>query len=290
MRTGIGLPAAVPGADMTQIGRYAAAAEEVGFASVGVIDRLVYDNLEPLIALAAAAAATSRIHLTSTVINVNWRANPVLLAKQLASVALLSGGRFTAGLGMGGWPTDYKASGVPLAGRGPALDAALADMNRAWADGKGRPEVVLGGLAPGAIRRAATPVSAGWVAPLMDIEVLRQGSIAVRDAWARAGRQGSPRVITGRYFSLGTTADVTADEYIRHYYGPDYFPLARPDTLTSAEQIHAALAQLSEAGCTDVVLYPCSGGLAQIELLGEVLTGQLAVGPGTASMAAGGSR
>jgi hypothetical protein len=110
----------------------------------------------------------------------------------------------------------------------------------------------IGGLAPGAIRRAATPVSAGWVAPLLDTEVLRRGSIAVRDAWARAGRQGSRRVITGRYFSLGTTADVTADEYIRHYYGADYFPLARLDTLTCAEQ--------------------------------------LAVGPGTAGIAAGGSR
>jgi alkanesulfonate monooxygenase SsuD/methylene tetrahydromethanopterin reductase-like flavin-dependent oxidoreductase (luciferase family) len=65
MRIGIGLPAAVPAADMTQIGRYAVAAERAGFALAGVIDRLV---------LAAAAASTSRIHLISTVINVSWRA------------------------------------------------------------------------------------------------------------------------------------------------------------------------------------------------------------------------
>lgn len=48
MRTGIGLPAAVPDTDMSEIGDWAAEAERAGFASVGVIDRLVYDNLDPL--------------------------------------------------------------------------------------------------------------------------------------------------------------------------------------------------------------------------------------------------
>src|SRR6059058_185616 len=109
MRLGIGLPAAVPRTDMTEIGRWAAEAEEAGFASVGVIDRLIYDNLDPLTALSAAAACTSQIELTSSMINVCWRNNPVLLAKQLASLARLSGGRLSAGLRMGGWPADYEA-------------------------------------------------------------------------------------------------------------------------------------------------------------------------------------
>lgn len=74
MRIGIGLPAAVPDADMTTIGAWAASAERRGFASVGVIDRLVYDNLDPLTALAAAAATTTRVELMTTVLNVNWRA------------------------------------------------------------------------------------------------------------------------------------------------------------------------------------------------------------------------
>src|ERR687891_2065934 len=121
MRIGIGLPAAVPGVDATTIGAWAAQAERAGFASVGVIDRLVYDNLEPLTALAAAATRTERVELLTTVLNVGWRANPVLLAKQMASVDLLSGGRLTAGLGLGGWPEDFAASEVPdHRGRRPA--------------------------------------------------------------------------------------------------------------------------------------------------------------------------
>jgi alkanesulfonate monooxygenase SsuD/methylene tetrahydromethanopterin reductase-like flavin-dependent oxidoreductase (luciferase family) len=65
MNVGIGLPAAVPGTDMQTIGRWASEAEAAGFASLGVIDRLLYENLDPLIALAAAAATTERIELLS---------------------------------------------------------------------------------------------------------------------------------------------------------------------------------------------------------------------------------
>src|SRR5687767_1649616 len=142
MRIGIGLPAAVPGVDATTIGAWAAEAERAGFASVGVIDRLVYDNLEPLTALAAAAACTSRVELFTTVLNVGWRANPVLLAKQMASVDLLSGERLTAGLGLGGWPEDFAVSEVPTSGGGTRLESALTTMRQVWAgelSGQGGP-------------------------------------------------------------------------------------------------------------------------------------------------------
>jgi alkanesulfonate monooxygenase SsuD/methylene tetrahydromethanopterin reductase-like flavin-dependent oxidoreductase (luciferase family) len=128
MRIGIGLPAAVPRVDATSIGTWATEAERVGFTSLGVIDRLVYDNLEPLITLAAAGACTERVELLITVLNVGWRANPVLLAKQMASVDLLSGGRLTAGLGLGGWPDDYAASGISTSGASARLDEAVATM------------------------------------------------------------------------------------------------------------------------------------------------------------------
>jgi alkanesulfonate monooxygenase SsuD/methylene tetrahydromethanopterin reductase-like flavin-dependent oxidoreductase (luciferase family) len=65
MRVGIGLPAAVPEADMTMLGRWSARAERAGFSSVGVIDRLVYQNLDPLVALAAAAVCTSQVELVT---------------------------------------------------------------------------------------------------------------------------------------------------------------------------------------------------------------------------------
>jgi alkanesulfonate monooxygenase SsuD/methylene tetrahydromethanopterin reductase-like flavin-dependent oxidoreductase (luciferase family) len=256
---------------MTLIGRWAAEAERARFESVGVIDRLIYDNLDPLTALAAAAACTSHIELTSSVVSVCWRNNPLLLAKQLSSIVRLSGGRLTAGLGMGGWPADYEASGVPLSGRGVRFDRELAGIDQAWQVTGDRPRVVLGGTVPASFTRAAAQMSDGWVAPLFGLALLREGVAEVRRAWSQAGRPNRPRIMTGRYFSLGPGADVVADEYIHHYYGADYFEFARADTLTDADQIEAELRQLSDAGCDDVVLFPCSGNLEQVSLLAQAL-------------------
>jgi alkanesulfonate monooxygenase SsuD/methylene tetrahydromethanopterin reductase-like flavin-dependent oxidoreductase (luciferase family) len=133
MRIGIGLPAAVPGTDMTTLGHWAADSERAGFAAVGVIDRLVYDNLDPLTTLAVAAARTERVELLTTVLSVGWRNNPILLAKQIASVEQISGGRLTAGLGLGGWPEDFTASRVPLAGQAALWESTLTAMRQVWA-------------------------------------------------------------------------------------------------------------------------------------------------------------
>jgi alkanesulfonate monooxygenase SsuD/methylene tetrahydromethanopterin reductase-like flavin-dependent oxidoreductase (luciferase family) len=264
------------------IGDWAAEAERAGFDSVGVIDRLVYDNLEPLTALAAASARTEQIELLTTVLNVGWRANPVLLAKQMASVELLSGGRLTAGLGLGGWPDDFVASEVPHSGLGARLEHALTTMRGVWHGElqgqagltrrlpEGRPVLLFGGFVPAAYTRAATS-GEGWVAPLFGLQILEDGTAQVRKAWADAGRPGQPRIVTGRYFSLGPDADSVADAYIRHYYGDEYFAAARADTLTSPEQLAQELERLAGAGVTDLVLYPSSAERDQIHLLAEAV-------------------
>jgi alkanesulfonate monooxygenase SsuD/methylene tetrahydromethanopterin reductase-like flavin-dependent oxidoreductase (luciferase family) len=282
MRIGIGLPAAVPGTDMTTLGEWAAAAERAGFSALGVIDRLVYDNVEPLIALAAAAASTKRVELLTTVLNVGWRRNPVLLAKQLASVDQVSGGRLTAGLGLGGWPEDYVLSAADQSGRGELWTSTLATMREAWAGElvgqggptsrlpSGRPALLFGGLVGAAYRRAATE-GGGWVAPLMGLALLQQGVAEVRSAWAASGRAGAPRIVTGRYFGFGPDADAVADEYIRHYYGDETFPVARADTITTTDRLRTELARLEAAGATDTILYPTSGDARQIELLRTAL-------------------
>jgi alkanesulfonate monooxygenase SsuD/methylene tetrahydromethanopterin reductase-like flavin-dependent oxidoreductase (luciferase family) len=282
VRIGIGLPAAVPGADMTTLGQWAADSERAGFDAVGVFDRLVYDNLEPLVALAVAAARTERVELLTTVLNVGWRKNPVLLAKQMASVEQVSGGRLTAGLGLGGWPEDYAASQVPQTGLAAIWESSLATMRAVWT-GKtsgqggpmpklpdGRPALLLGGLVPAAHKRAATH-GQGWVSPLFGLSLLQEGTVAVRKAWEEAGRSERPRIMTGRYFSLGDNADAMADEYIRHYYGDEYFPAARADTLTTSKHLRTELEALRAAGATDVILYPASAGLEQIDLLAEAV-------------------
>jgi alkanesulfonate monooxygenase SsuD/methylene tetrahydromethanopterin reductase-like flavin-dependent oxidoreductase (luciferase family) len=282
VRIGIGLPAAVPGTPASVVGRWAAEAERAGFCSLAVLDRLVYDNLDPLVALAVAAGRTERSELLTTVLTVPYRQNALVLAKQLASLELISGGRLTAGLALGGWSDDYEASGVALARRGAQFERMLSLMRRAWAGevagasgpilsvSEGRPGMLLGGLVRASYERVAR-LASGWVAPFFGHDVLVEGIGGVRAAWERAARPGRARIVVERYFCLGEGAGGTADRYLRHYYGPEYWREARADTPTTTEELAAELDRLAAAGCDDVLLFPCSGELEQVDLLASAL-------------------
>ena len=95
-----------------QLAATAARAEELGFHSVTVPDHLD-DQPAPLVALTAAAAATSTIRLLPLVLANDYR-HPVVLAKELATLDALSGGRLEVGLGAGWMTSDYELSGIQL--------------------------------------------------------------------------------------------------------------------------------------------------------------------------------
>ncbi|HET6954825.1 MAG TPA: LLM class flavin-dependent oxidoreductase [Acidimicrobiales bacterium] len=282
MRIGIGLPAAIPGAHAPALGDWAARSEDLGFRSVGVIDRLLYDNLDPLVALAAAASRTTGVELLTTVLNVPYRLSPVVLAKQIASLDRLSGGRVTAGLGLGGWPADTDAAGLARAELRTVMDTMVLTMRRAWAGelsgaggpmpalGPDRPGLLFGGLAPSAYARAAR-FGQGWVAPSFGYEPLVAGVAGVRRAWAAAGRSGRPRVVVERYFSLGEDAGRTADQYLAHYYGAQWVDPVRADTPTTLDHLGRELERLGDAGADDVVLLPCAGDPGEIDRLAAAL-------------------
>ncbi|HEY3139653.1 MAG TPA: LLM class flavin-dependent oxidoreductase [Acidimicrobiales bacterium] len=281
-RIGLGLPAAIPDVPPGATAEWAGLAENLGFRSLAVIDRLVYDNLDPLVALAAAAAVTEHAELFTTVLNVPWRQSGLMLAKQLWSLERISGGRVVAGLALGGWSEDYRESGISLAGRGAAFDAMLDVMLRAWDGGisgaggplpalpSGRPRLLFGGFAPRSYERMAA-LGTGWVAPLFGFDALLGGIAAAQAAWSAADRSGRPRIAVGRYFSLGPDADSTADKYIHHYYGDQFLAAARPDVLTTPEHLDRELQRLRDAGCDDVLLFPCSADIDQPRRLASVL-------------------
>jgi alkanesulfonate monooxygenase SsuD/methylene tetrahydromethanopterin reductase-like flavin-dependent oxidoreductase (luciferase family) len=228
---GIGLPSTIPGIQRDDLLTWAGRAEERGFSSLGTIDRLVYPNLESLVALAAVAAVTERIRLVTDILLLPLRGNGALVAKQTATIDALSGGRLTLGVAPGAREDDYEAAGVPYERRGRAMDEMLHEMKAVWAGEKrgdagaigpppareGGPELLIGGLVDISAHRVAR-FGDGWTMGGGAPDAFAEMAAKVKRAWADAGRDGSPRLVALRYFALGEGARGTAHSYIHDYY------------------------------------------------------------------------
>lgn len=122
---------AAPLIDPGYVTRMARKCEQGGLHSFWTIDRIAYDNLEPLTVLAAAAGATERIRLGTSVLLSGLR-HPALLAKIVASLDFISNGRVTLGIGFGSRENDFSALEVPWEHRGGRAEEALGIMKRLW--------------------------------------------------------------------------------------------------------------------------------------------------------------
>ena len=272
MDIGIGLPIVVVGATGKQLIEWAKRADAAGFSSLGTIDRVVYPNYEPLIALAGAAAVTERIKLATTVLLAPLRVNATLLAKQAASLQALSGGRFVLGVAVGAREDDFDAVGISIHERGERMDAMLARMDEVWSSEEigpaGRPQLILGGVADAAYRRAAK-YGDGWILGGGDPSRLGEGRAKIEAAWQEAGRDGRPIVKSLAYFSLGPDGEANAQRSLGHYYawlGP-YAEQIATAAAKDADTVKAYIAGFEAAGCDELILHPASADPEQVDLL-----------------------
>ena len=220
MKIGFGAPVSGAWATPENLAGFAARAEQAGYASLWSFQRLlvpegssmepVYHSvLDPMAALAYAAASTSRIRLGVAVINLPF-VSPAYLAKQAATVDILSGGRLDLGLGIGWMPEEFAATGASMARRGARAAEYVAVLRELWADGRsefggefydiprssvapkpvqpGGPPILLGGLARPALERAGRRAD-GWVtSSRTDLSRIAEGVGVIRAAAAEAGR------------------------------------------------------------------------------------------------------
>ena len=133
MKFGVMYANAGPFAYPQMLTHLAQTAERVGVESMWTIDRVAYDNLEPLTLLAAAAGATQRIRLGTSVLLGNLR-HPSHLAKIVATLDFISNGRMTLGLGFGSRESDYKAVEVPFDKRGSRAAEQVNLIKRLWTE------------------------------------------------------------------------------------------------------------------------------------------------------------
>lgn len=302
MDFGLGLPISNP----ASLPDWARRAETAGFASLALLDRLAYDNPEPLVALSMLAGATSRIRLQTEVLLGPLR-QTALLAKQAATLDRMSGGRFVLGLGIGGREDDYAAVGVPLGGRGQALERQLVSLREIWsgeafrepvpslgvssgpasatAEPKpaisggaligpapltpGGPRLLIGGFAPAALGRVARYAD-GFIcaAPLTWAEPLIR---TVREQWLSAGRPGRPRIVCQVNVAVGgpdTIAQARA-AIARYYAFTGRGVWGEP--LIDPGEIAEAVAAYRELGADELVFYCYGEDSRQVEDLAAVV-------------------
>ena len=183
---GFGLPVAGSWATPDTLRRVARRAEELGYASLWTFQRVLHPVdaeldpahravLDPVVALAQAAAHTERIGLGTATVCAPFTA-PALLAKAMTSLDVVSGGRLTVGLGSGWLPQEYAAAGIPFERRGARMEEYLRCLLALWTESpvefagefytvprshvgpppvqRPHPPILLGGTAPQALRRA----------------------------------------------------------------------------------------------------------------------------------------
>jgi alkanesulfonate monooxygenase SsuD/methylene tetrahydromethanopterin reductase-like flavin-dependent oxidoreductase (luciferase family) len=280
MEIGVGLPNAINDVDTESLIEFGRRADARGFSSLGSVDRIVYPNFEPLIALAAVASVTERIRLATTVLLGPLRTNSVLLAKELATLDNLSGGRFWLGIGLGAREDDYGLSGVPTKGRGVALDRQLETIKKTWEGDEvgprtvrpGGPEIIVGGSADASFERAAKH-GAGWIMGAGTPEMFAESSKKVDEAWERAGRSDKPRKASLAYYALGPDAQAHAERGIGHYYAwlGDIGAQIVAGVATSTETVKSYVEGFDQAGCDELILFPSSKHPEQVDLLADAV-------------------
>src|SRR5260370_23745911 len=224
MKLGICLPHYGRPIEPSRLAELAARAEEVGLDSVWVTDHVVVprdvpliyrdDMLDPLAVLPWLAGVTERIALGTSVIVLPYR-SPLAVAKLLASVDVLSGGRLIVGVAVGWLEGEFAALGVPFRERGRRTDEAIELFRAVWTQEypevktpnhhlsgvkvspmplqKPRPPILVGGASDAALRRAAR-LGDGWHASAMAPAAFRARALAVGNHWKDAGREGTPEL------------------------------------------------------------------------------------------------
>lgn len=277
MKLGLSLPSVLSVADDARF------AEEAGFDFVAVGEHLFFHSPgpNPFVQLAAAAGATSRVRLVSTV-SLLPLYPAALAAKLAATLDLVSGGRFEFGVGAGGeYPPEFEAVGVDPAKRFERLDEALQVLqllfsgDRVSFDGTslrlrdvrldpppvqpGGPPIWLGGRKARAIRRAGR-FAHTWMPYMMTPSMLADSLGAVRVAAVQAGR--APTEVRGAIFAF-VCCDADAQwarragiEAVSANYQQDFTGLAdRYLVLGDPDQVIERLREYEHSGADVAILH-----------------------------------
>jgi len=265
----------------------------MGCHSMWTIDRIAYDNLEPLTILAAAAGATQRIRLGTSVLLGNTR-HPAHLAKIIATLDFISNGRVTLGLGFGSRESDYKAVEIPYEHRGSRAVEQVQLMKRLWTEEnvthKGKffnvenltvgprpikkppPPLWTGGSADTALKRAGTWAN-GFICGSSAIPEFSVTWEKISQYARAAGR--NPNEITKAGLTFMAIDDNQAkalksvEDYVMRYYGRLRGDLSSTSLVGPPTAVAEKIAAFLSRGLDTLIIGVADPDPRQLDLFGE---------------------
>jgi alkanesulfonate monooxygenase SsuD/methylene tetrahydromethanopterin reductase-like flavin-dependent oxidoreductase (luciferase family) len=213
-----------------------------------------------------------------------------VLAKITMTLAQLSGGRLTLGLGIGARESDYLPSERDFAHRGAAFDRQLEYLHRAW---RGEPvaagdfpdetrpvgptpaseiPVLIGGHTQRAIQRAVR-WGAGWTGAGGGPRRAEPTVPVLRDAWRSAGRTDEPRLLGLAYFAANKQWESESDQYLRRYYAyaGDHAETIASGAVRTPEAIRGILNDFAGVGMNELVFTPTVARLDEVDRLADMV-------------------
>jgi alkanesulfonate monooxygenase SsuD/methylene tetrahydromethanopterin reductase-like flavin-dependent oxidoreductase (luciferase family) len=284
MKIGIGLPNTIPGVPGRLLVDWAARAEERGFSTLATIDRIAYPSYESLVALAAAGAVTDRVELLTNILLATTR-NPIILAKEAASVDQLSGGRLTLGLGVGGRKDDFVASERTFEDRGRRFDEDLELMHGAWrgelVGGCPKPPtpepvheqrvpILIGGTSDQVLDRVVR-WGIGWTAGGAPPEHVAPFAERVRAAWKDAGRPGEPRIVALSYFAMEDEESSRANLLDYYAFTGDFAERIADSAARGSEAVTERRQAFEDIGVDELIFDPTVGDGAEVDRLADAV-------------------
>ncbi|MGE2737861.1 LLM class flavin-dependent oxidoreductase [Mycolicibacterium vaccae] len=288
------MPVMEPDLDRATLRSWARTIDEGPFSSLCWGERMAFDNPESLTLLGALGAWTERVRLVTTVV-IPQLHDPVMLAKALATGDVLSDGRLTVGLGVGGRHEDYRAAGAdPATQTMRQMADRVAVMKRVWAGEKvtdstlpvgpppvqpGGPPLLVGTMGPKTVRSAA-PWAEGLAGTTLDLDVVKQDELfdVARDAWRDEGKD-RPYLATSFWFALGD-GERPREQVRRHllrymnWIPADIVEAMAPSTgwAGTADELRAVLEKFAAIGTDEIHLIPTSADVDQVRQVAEVVS------------------
>lgn len=304
MDVGIGLPALLHDVTPERLLEWARRADAGPFSTISTGELLTTPGYDAVVTLAATAVVTERVRLMTNVLAVPLH-NAGVLAKQLATICRISGGRVVLGAGIGGkkpvlfgitgdpaahsnFP-DFDAAPAPYRDRAQRFEEQIALMRRIWlgesaAPGTppvgpppvrpGGPELLVGGFAQAALERAARLADGVTIFEHGgDTEKVASYFAVATEAWARTGRP-EPRRVASCHFAVGPRAEDHKANYLATHYG--HLPPESRAKIGSAiavgdQRVTTVLREFEAIGADEVVFVPMASDLEQVDALAQLV-------------------